>query len=134
MAPVQENPLNLDDGAGPQRRILVYEDDETIARAFADTLRRAGYEVVIASHFEQALKAIEGSHPPDLLVADIVTPGGVNGLAMARMAIMKRPSIKIIHVTGYDLPELAAMGLGAVLRKPVSEERLLAEVGRLLED
>ena len=121
------------DSPPSQRRVLVYEDDEASGLAFATVLRRAGYEVRLASHFEQALNALEDKNPPDLLVADIVTPGGVNGLAMARMALMKCPSIKVIHVTGYSLPDVEALSLGPVLRKPVDADALLAEVRRLLD-
>ncbi len=121
------------DSSRSQRRVLVYEDDEASGLAFATMLRRAGYEVRLATHFEQALNALEDSNPPDLLVADIVAPGGVNGLAMARMALMKCPSIKVIHVTGYSLPNVEALSLGPVLRKPVDDDRLLAEVQRLLD-
>lgn len=110
-----------------QQRILVYDDDAPSAFAFAAVLRRAGYEVDVASHFDLALKILE-QNPVDLLVADIVVPGGVNGLALARMARMKRSKVKVIYVTGYDIPEARESGLGPVLQKPVPDELLLLEV------
>lgn len=121
------------DASRPPHRILVYEDDEGSGHAFAAVLRRAGYEVLVALHFEQALNALEADDTsPDLLLADIVAPGGVNGLAMARMARMKRPSIKVIYVTGYSLPNVEELAHSPLLRKPVVDELLLSEVRRLL--
>lgn len=75
------------------RRALVYEADVGSGCSLAAMLRKAGYEVLTTAHFEPVLKALEGSHPQELLVVDIITPPGhVNGLAMARMARMKCPA------------------------------------------
>ena len=86
-----------------------------------------------ASHFNPALRILE-QDAVDLLVADIVVPGGVNGLALTQMARMKQPPIRVIYVTGYDIPAATESGLGPVLRKPVSDELLLSEVRKALDD
>ena len=112
-----------------QQRILVYDDDEGSAYAFGTILRRAGYEVDLATHFEPALKTLEHKQI-DLLLTDIVVPGGVNGMAMARMAHMKRSTIKVIYLTGHDIP--AANSVAPVLRKPISDEELLSAVQKAL--
>lgn len=116
-----------------RRRILVYDDDKGMAVAFGTILRRAGYEVEVASHFDPALGILDHA-PVDLLVADIVVPYGVNGFALARMARMKQPPIRVIYVSGYDIPAVTESGLGPVLRKPVSDELLLSEVQKALDD
>lgn len=116
-----------------QQRILVYDDDAPSAVAFGTILRRAGYEVDVASHFGPALKTLD-QNPVDLLITDLVVPHGVNGLALARMARMKQSKIKVIYVTGYDVPEARESGLGPVLQKPVSDELLLSEVRKALDD
>ena len=108
--------------------ILVFEDDDSLGQAFAAMLRKSGYQVQVANHFEPVLQTLESKVPIDLLVTDIVVPGGVNGLALARMARLRCPGIKVIYVTGHDIRGAQKEALGHVLRKPVSQERLLREV------
>ena len=113
-------------------RILVFDDDEASARALGCVLREAGFEVQVASHFQPALAALDAEPQVDLLVADIVVPEGVNGIALSRMARMRRRGIKVIYLTAYDLPGVENEALGPILRKPVSDELLVAEVHRVL--
>jgi CheY-like chemotaxis protein len=111
--------------------ILIYDDDTLCAGVLAAILRDCGYTVQIASHFGPALEALDATRV-DVLVADIVIPGGVNGMAMARMARVRRPSIKTVYLTGYDLGDVDAEVDGPILRKPVSDERLLDAVRGVL--
>lgn len=116
-----------------QKRVLVFEDDETDGQVYARIFRGAGYHVDLSHHFSTALAAFENERPPDLLVADIVVPKGeVNGIALARMATIRCHAIKIIHVTGFDLAGAERELLGPLLRKPISTGRLLSEAHRLL--
>ena len=132
-SPIIDNAASEIHSAAQQQRILVYDDDEACALGFCTILRRAGYEVEAANHFDPALRTFE-QRCVDLLLADLVVPNGVNGLALARMARMKQQKIKIIYVTGYDVPAAKESGLGPILRKPVSDELLLSEVRKALND
>ncbi len=67
-------------------------------------MRAAGFEVVIAPDYRLALEELESSLPIDLLITDIVMPERVNGIALSRMARMRRPDIKVIYLTAYDIP------------------------------
>jgi DNA-binding LytR/AlgR family response regulator len=55
-------------------------------------------------------------------------PGGVNGMAMARMARVRQPSIKTVYVTGYNIRAAKAGADGPILRKPFADERLVSAV------
>jgi CheY-like chemotaxis protein len=72
------------------------------------------------------------SGPLDLLLVDIVMPGGVNGLALSRMAKMRRSDLKIIYLTGYTIPGADREALGPILRKPVDNALLIEEIARTL--
>jgi CheY-like chemotaxis protein len=121
------------DGVTTGGALLLYEDDALCAQTFANILRSAGHTVQIANHFMPALDALEAGHPIDVFLADVVFPeGGVNGMALARMALVRRPGLKVIYVTGYDVPGLDREASGPILRKPVSDEQLLACVQRAL--
>jgi DNA-binding NtrC family response regulator len=116
----------------PRAYILLVEDDLAFGEAGKKILRDAGFEVCHAEDFRLALEVLEGSQPIDLLLTDIVMPQRVNGLALARMARMRRPGLKVIYMTGYDLPGAEKEALGVVLRKPIDNDVLIAEVERAL--
>ena len=100
--------------------------------ATARVLRAAGFEVFLAPDHRLALEDLESTRPIDLLITDIVMPDRVNGVALSRMARMRRPGLKVIYLTGYDIPGLEDEADGPVLRKPIDEGQLLAEVTRIL--
>ena len=111
-------------------RVLIVEDEDAHRYATKKALMDAGYDVVAAGGYLKALEVICGDEPLDLLLADIVHPNGVNGFALARMARMRRPSLKIMYMTAFDLPHDEA--LGKVLKKPFLEQNLVEEVRQTL--
>lgn len=120
-------------GALPaKRRILLVDDDEGFREATAGVLRSAGYEVCTAPDFRLALDILEGDEAIDLFLVDIVMPDRVNGLALARMARMRRPTIKVMYISGYDIPGIEAEALGPIVRKQLSADAFLAQVTELL--
>lgn len=114
--------------------ILVVEDDEAARISLGGLLRRSGYSVLLAPDYRLALSFVESEQPIDLLVTDIVMPDRVNGLALARMARLRRPAIKLLYVTGYDIPGFETEALGPILRKPFADDQLIATIRRLLGD
>jgi len=114
-----------------EAHILVVDDDSVCCYATTLLLQSAGYTVTSAKDYREALPRIESDDRLDLLVTDIVMPHRVNGFALARMARMKRPRIKVIYLTGFaEVPLQEAAG--PVLRKPVSDDHLLTIVQREL--
>lgn len=117
---------------GLGRRVLLVDDDCVFAEATACILRDCGYDVRSAPDHRLALEILEGDDPLDLLISDIVMPDRVNGLALGRMARLRRPELKIIYLTGHDIPGLTDEALGPVLRKPIDNDHLVAEIERAL--
>jgi DNA-binding NtrC family response regulator len=113
-------------------RILVVDDDQICGDATARVLRAAGFEVSLAPDHRLALEDLESTRPIDLLITDIVMPDRVNGIALSRMARMRRPELKVIYMTAYDIPGVEDDAIGPVLRKPIDGEQLVAEVRRVL--
>jgi DNA-binding response OmpR family regulator len=70
------------------------------------------------------------AQPLDLLITDVIIPGGINGFALARMARMRRLGLRVIYLTGYEVP--IEHGIGKVLRKPISLDVLVAEARNAL--
>ena len=112
--------------------ILVVDDDPAFGDSTARVLRVAGFEVYLALDHRLALEDLESTRPIDLLITDIVMPDRVNGVALSRMARMRRPELKVIYLTAYDIPGVEDEAAGPVLRKPIDDEQLLAEVRRVL--
>lgn len=112
--------------------ILVVEDDRTFGETLCQVLNCQGYGATLATGFQAALEILEAERPVDLMLVDIVMPDGVNGLALSRMARLRRRDLKVMYMTGYSIPGVDREALGPVLRKPVDNEILLAEIGRAL--
>lgn len=112
--------------------ILVVEDDATFGEALRQMLCREGYGVTLTTGFQGALEIIEADQPLDLLLVDIVMPDGVNGIALSRMARLRRRDLKVLYMTGYHIPGVEREALGPILQKPVDDQMLIAEISELL--
>jgi hypothetical protein len=112
--------------------ILVVEDEASVRKLAISVLERQGYGVLAAEGPGQA-EAIAAEHPGpiDLLLTDVVMPGG-NGVDLAARLSALRPSMKVLMMTGYAQETIADQGGlkdGIVLiEKPFSPNLLLARV------
>ncbi len=110
-------------------RILVVDDESALVKATSTALSQLGYEVVRAGNPRQALAALaEG--PVDVLLADIVMPYSLDGVALVRRAKAAQPALRVVFMTGdaSEPQERAASALGTVLWKPFTVEQLAHEV------
>jgi len=112
--------------------VLLVEDDESWAQTVRQILQRAGYEVLLAPDYRLALEILESDRPVDLLLTDIVFPKRVNGVALGRMARMRRGALPLLYMTAYDIPGLTAETDDTVLIKPISETDLVSAVERAM--
>lgn len=111
------------------RRILIVEDDRSLAHMYRATLRFEGFDVDTAFDGESALRQID-QHRPDLIVLDLHLPrlGGeaiVDEIA-ATPALRRTP---VVVVTGSDA-NIAVEQAAALLRKPCEPDRLLSVIER----
>ncbi|MGH8352233.1 MAG: response regulator [Pseudomonas sp.] len=117
------------------RRVLITEDELAMAHAIERVLKRAGYETAIAAD-GFAAGAMLHSFQPTLLTLDLRMPGldGMGVLRFLRQSPMPFP-LKTLVVSADSeirLREARELGADGVLRKPFSNEELLAAVARLL--
>jgi CheY-like chemotaxis protein len=110
----------------------VVEDDKPFGEAVGQVLRRAGFDVSVACDFRMALEVLEAERPVDLLLTDIVMPGSVNGIALSRMARLRRCDLKVVYLTGYNVPGVETEASGPILRKPIDDAVLISELERAL--
>ena len=114
-----------------KRRILVVEDDNTLANMYRAALSFAGYEVDVAGDGLTALEDIDTDHP-DLVVLDLNLPQlGGDRILSEVAATPDTRDIPVIVVTGAD--QVAATGrVSAVLRKPCDPGELVALIEQTL--
>jgi two-component system, NtrC family, sensor kinase len=82
-------------------RILVVEDEADVARVTIDVLRDIGYPAVEAKDGPAALSLIEQDPTIELVLSDVVMPGGMSGLELARTLRKQRPALPVVLATGY---------------------------------
>jgi DNA-binding response OmpR family regulator len=116
-----------------QRRILVVEDERTIAESVAARLRAEGFAVDLAGDGPGAVDLARRTRP-DLLVLDIMLPG-FDGLEVCRRIQAERP-VGVLMLTARDDENdlLVGLAVGAddYLTKPFSPRELAARVHALL--
>ena len=120
------------DGSG---RILLVEDNESVGEHASHLLRDLGYETVLVSDAQDALRHLNrASKPFDLVLTDVVMPGGMSGVELARTLAGSHPELPVVLTSGYS-DVLAEEGAGKVelLRKPYSMDALGALVRRLIK-
>jgi two-component system response regulator RegX3 len=113
--------------AGP--RILIVEDEESLADTVRYNLEREGYQVSVAADGRQALERFR-AEPPSLVILDLMLPE-VSGLDLCR-AIRAESAVPIIMVTAKDseADKVAGLELGAddYVTKPFSVRELVSRV------
>ncbi|MFN4295666.1 MAG: PAS domain S-box protein [Brevundimonas sp.] len=116
------------------RRVLLVEDDLAVAAVAMDMLMSFGLEVVAVENAEQALTALEAS-AFDLMLTDIVMPGGMSGIDLAREAAGRWPDMHIVLTSGYagdDVDRALKDAPWPLLPKPYASEELQRRLGEIL--
>lgn len=120
------------------RKILTVEDDPEVLSFVSNRLRTSGYAVTEAANGEAALELLNGQETFDLLFSDIVMPGSIDGVQLAKLARQVRPSMPILLTSGFndyhnedsDSAKLAY----PLLAKPYQKHELLEKVYQTLND
>jgi CheY-like chemotaxis protein len=117
-------------------RILVVDDLPDNYVLLQTVLESEGYQVEIADNGAAALASVE-SHPPDLILLDVMMPE-MNGFEVTRRIRQNTdlPFIPILLVTGYSEPTPAEgfdVGADGFIRKPIDFDYLLERVRAILQ-
>jgi DNA-binding NtrC family response regulator len=117
----------------PSMRVLLVEDEQTIAVTLRDDLEEAGHTVAHVADGAQAIELLS-QRAFDCVISDVRLPGA-DGLAVLQAAKRARPDTEVLMMTGYATVEQAvqAMRLGAddYIQKPFLNAHLIDRIARI---
>nr|MBP6773927.1 response regulator [Gemmatimonadaceae bacterium] len=117
-------------------RLIVVDDEPSVARVLERSLTRAGYAVRVFSDPRSALQAIaDAPDAVDLLLTDQTMPG-LTGDVLTERVLAIAPTLPVLILTGFShrltSEKAAAVGARAVLQKPIALEELHRAVAHAL--
>jgi PAS domain S-box-containing protein len=113
--------------------VLVVDDNPEVAEVSASMLEQLGYQVQRAGDAAGALAAVD-AHAFDLVMTDIVMPGTMDGVALARAVRARRPGLPVLLVTGYSEAAAEAGAEFPVMRKPFQLAELSRATARMIAE
>lgn len=123
---------------GVKATILLAEDEISLRKVVSRVLDRAGYRVLEAPHAAAAWELWEAhGRGIDLLLSDVVMPGGESGIQLAQRLLRQRPELKVILTSGHDTAmedqPTEVRNRMLYLAKPVPSEVLLQCIEQALD-
>ena len=124
-------PETMDTPLAPQMEgtVLLVEDNAEVAGVTLALLEQLGYRVLFADNAAAALARLKGKDKIDLVLSDIVMPGGMNGIELAGEIRRQFPHIPLLLTSGYSESARAAETRYAILRKPFELSDLVRALG-----
>jgi DNA-binding NtrC family response regulator len=113
---------------GLEKAVLLVEDDPDVRIVTAAQLKQMGYRVHAVANGNEAIDIIGSPAEIDILLTDIVLPGGIDGVALVKEAMRARPGMGVLCMSGYDPTQSHRKWLKVqnieFLEKPFSSDRL----------
>lgn len=109
--------------------VLLVDDEPFLRATLADVLTDDGFAIVEAESGPQAARILDERADIDALVTDVRMPGAFDGLELARRAIARYPSLKVLIISGWFADEEAEIPPTArFLSKPFKFDVLTREL------
>ena len=137
IGPADEVMVEAEKIIGGPEHILVVEDDDLVREHLSTQLKGLGYRVTQAENGPQAIEILRKLEGIDLLLTDVVMPGGINGRELAEITRKARPEIRILFTSGYTENAIVHNGRldprVELLSKPYRRRELAAKVRKVLD-
>jgi signal transduction histidine kinase/CheY-like chemotaxis protein/streptogramin lyase len=136
-APDSQGDTAISTARGQGELVLVVEDDPAVRAVIVTMLGRLGYQILEADSGPAALQALEGAGAEvALLFTDVVLPGGVSGVELARMVRESWPKMRVLFTSGYAQNVVLKHGgldpRDQLVEKPFSYDELARKVSAAL--
>ncbi len=136
---VQPSVLDCDAPTANRATVLLVEDEEMVRVLVQQVLESQGHHVLVAESVHDALE-LAASHRGelDLLLTDVVMPGGVSGGELAKRLMESVPNLRVLFMSGYPDDELVRQGVAAesvaFIQKPFSPMTLSHRIQEIFSD
>jgi signal transduction histidine kinase/ActR/RegA family two-component response regulator len=118
--------------AATPMRVLLVEDDAEVLTTLCEQMLPVGWDVVTARDGATGLALLEADREIDVLVTDVMMPGGISGGELARRGASLRRGLAVLLISGYPGAAVEDCGAGEgefdLLAKPFSQEQLIERV------
>jgi PAS domain S-box-containing protein len=104
--------------APPKGTVLIVEDDAMVADVSAALVQQIGYRTLVAASAREALDMLTREADIVLVFSDIVMPGNMDGVQLARTVRERFPQVPVLLTSGYARVAEGAAGEFSILRKP----------------
>jgi CheY-like chemotaxis protein len=106
-------------------RVLLVEDNRNLAEVTEALLASHGAKAVVVRSAQEALRRVADDRGGfDVVLSDVVMPGALDGIGLARQLRRSHPGLPVVLMSGYSSALTSVRDL-TVLRKPVGEEELI---------
>jgi len=102
----------------PRGTVLIVEDNSRVAEVSAALVQQIGYRTIAAASAREALDLLGSEKDIVLVFSDIVMPGNMDGIQLARSVRERHPNVPVLSTSGYARMAEAAAGQFPILRKP----------------
>ncbi|CAO4163690.1 histidine kinase [Methylorubrum populi] len=117
--------------------VLVVDDRPDVAAVAGTILEDFGYKVIVVDSPRTAIEILDSEARIDVLFTDLIMPGGMNGVMLARAARERQPKIKVLLTTGYAEASLERTDAGGtefeIINKPYKRMELARRVRRVID-
>lgn len=129
------------EGGRAETRILLMDDEEMVRRVAGSMIQHLGYSVELVGDGAEVLnlyaKAGTNGKPFDLVILDLIVPGGMGGKETMEKLLQIDPGIRVIVSSGYStdpiMTQHESWGFKGVLEKPYQMSELESELERVLQ-
>lgn len=122
----QAEPVAVHAANSGEKLVLVLEDEADVRQTLCEQLHLLGYLTLEAANGEQAMHMLAASSEIDILISDLMLPGGLSGVDVVNHALAHYPQLSILLISGQDLRPAHNPALPdvALLRKPFTRGEL----------
>ena len=116
-----------------RKRVLLVEDERSIAEPLSDALRREGFEVHVAGSAAAGIEMFS-AQPPDLVLLDVMLPDGDGRDVLREIRQRSRTPVLMLTARGEEMDRVLGLELGAddYVTKPFSSAELVARMRAVL--
>ncbi len=116
-----------------KRRVLLIEDEDSISEPLAAALQREGFAPAVAGTMAEGLESFR-THPPDLLLLDVMLPDGDGRDALRQIRSTSRTPVIMLTARGDEMDRVIGLELGAddYVTKPFSAAEVMARIRAVL--